>query len=134
MNFSVMQAKPVVRTPNRSVQSSSRIPAGPRIGPGICSPSGDSSKTKPQPARAVAAAGDMKVYNSKTPSPVQSQKLPNASINISSATGFAKNCDSVSPRAQNETVGESCSKGLGRANDVSDNGLDAEKTWKSIIY
>ncbi|GFZ11111.1 hypothetical protein Acr_22g0005090 [Actinidia rufa] len=68
------------------------------------SPSGGSSKTKPQPARAVAATGDMKVHNRKPPSPVQSQKLPNASTKISSATGCAKNCDSVSPQAQNEQM------------------------------
>lgn len=131
-----MQGKSLVRTP-KSVQSYDGIPAGPKIGPGVCSPSGGSSKSrlsKLPPAKAVTTAGDARVDTRKSASPSPSQKPSNASTKVSSASGCLKNRHSISPQVQNRTDAESCLKDdevgqtkPNRLTDISDTSRDVQK-------
>lgn len=131
-----MQGKSLVRTPNKSGQSYYGITAGPKIGPGVCSPGGGSSKSmlsKVQPEKVVTTAGDTKVDTRKPASP--SRKLSNASTKVSSASGSVKNRVSISPQVQNRMDAESCLKGEevgprrpNKPNHISDTNCDGEKT------
>ncbi|KAL6998253.1 hypothetical protein U1Q18_008379 [Sarracenia purpurea var. burkii] len=107
--------KPVDRTPNGTMRSYSSLPAGPKIGAGISSPSRDSSKSKPtklQPARTVTQLGNTKLDGKKPASSVPSKKPSNASTKVSDVSGAVKK---LSPQVQNKSDGENCLK-------------DAEKT------
>ena len=109
-----MQSKSLVRTPNKSGQTYNGIPTGPKIGPGVRSPGGRSSKSmlsKLQPEKSVTIAGDTKVDTGKPASPLPSRKVSNASTKVSSASGSVKNCVGLSPQVQKRTDAESCLKG-----------------------
>lgn len=133
-----MQGKSLVRTPNKSRQSYYGIPAGPKIGPGVCSPGGGSNKSmlsKVQPEKVVTTAGDTKVDTRKPASPSPSRKLSNASTKVSSASGSVKNSDSISPQVQNRMDAASYLKGEevgprrpNKPNHISDTNRGGEKT------
>lgn len=135
--FHFMQGKSLVRTPNKSRQSYYGIPAGPKIGPGVCSPGGGSSKSmlsKVQPEKVATTAGDTTVDTRKPTSPSPPRKLSNVSTKVSSASGSVKNCVSISPQVQNRMDVESCLKGEevgprrpNKPNQMSDSNRDVEK-------
>ncbi|KAI8556412.1 hypothetical protein RHMOL_Rhmol05G0251000 [Rhododendron molle] len=130
--------KSLVRTPNKSGQSYYGIPAGLKIGPGVCSPGGGSSKSmlsKVQPEKVVTTAGDTTVDTRKPASASPPRKLSNVSTKVSSASGSVKNRVSISPQVQNRMDAESCLKGEevgprrpNKPNHISDTNHDVEKT------